>query len=196
MVSPPTNTNTTTLINKSLAVNQAHNWIENPVVTTIPFDSSGSTKFAAMFDWVQGGGERAGSALPYLGFSWSDDGKSWPAEHGELVSVEPEQSGSRQIWTDLVRTPTALIPEDDGTFTIFYAARDTHNASSHTNNATQPYTNCSVPPSRVNRHVDRSHLHAGREPAVGSAPPPPPPGWSDGCFWGVGMLRVKLDLTN
>ena len=29
---------------------------------------------------------------------------------------------------------------------------------------------------------------------AGGAPPPPPPGWGDGCFWGIGMLRVKLNL--
>ena len=147
----------------------------------------------------QGGGEPAGSALPYLGFSWSADGLAWPAEHGELVSVTPTD-GSK-IWTDLVRTPTSLIAEDDGTYTIFYAARDTHNASSRTGNATQPYTNCSVPPTRVNRHVGDSTADMKEEQVAGtegigsgSPPPGPPKGWSDGCFWGMGMLRVKLNL--
>ena len=180
----------------------------------------------------EGGGEKAGSPLPYLlrfrgiytslnpsshhcfrgafydvqigrsrylGFSWSSDGLAWPAEHGELVSVEPTD-GSK-IWTDLVRTPTSLIAEDDGTYTIFYAARDTHNASSRTGSATQPYTNCSVPPTRVNRHVGYAEKAAaamteGSGSGGGSdgPPPRPPEGWSDGCFWGMGMLRVKLNF--
>lgn len=185
-VDPPTNANTTTLINRSLAVNPAHQWIENPAVTTLKHD--GATKFVAIFDWVQGGGQRGGTPLPYLGFSWSADGKAWPAEHGELVSVRPPRGG--QIWTDLVRTPTALIPEDDGTFTVFYAARDTSNASSHTNNRTQPFTNCSIPPTVAERKLRQQNLEAGAH----SAPPPPPPGWGDGCFWGIGMMRVKLDF--
>jgi hypothetical protein len=274
VVSPPTNTNTTTLINNSrLAVNSAHAWIENPVVTKIPAAPTapitndagggggsaagrGGAKYAAMFDWVQGGGEPAGSRLPYLGFSWSSDGKSWPAEHGELVSVVPstttaaaaaaaaaattsssydtnsgdliagEQHGQGQhghhhddekskskskskFWTELVRTPTSLIPEGDGTYTIFYAARDTSNASAYTGNSTQPFTNCSVPPHPARtllqqqqhnrpRHAEQQGAGAGAGAGVavggGSAPPPPPPGWSDGCFWGMGMLRVKLNL--
>eukprot|EP01043_Picozoa_sp_COSAG02_P058854 COSAG02_NODE_7395_length_3036_cov_1.262853_5_plen_450_part_00 len=232
-VSPPTNTNTTTLINTSLAVNSAHQWIENPVVTPIPANHSnpsspvsavatgydgadrGGMKWAAMFDWVQGGGEPAGSPLPFLGFSWSEDGKSWPAEHGELVSVEPSGTGQsrRKVWTELVRTPTALIPEDDGTFTVFYAARDTSNASSRTGNSTQPFTNCSVPPTSAlstrtpdysRRHRHKQYQPGQREKAepaglrlagnTDSAPPPPPPGWGDGCFWGIGMLRVQLHL--
>ena len=128
--------------------------------------------------------QQAGTPLPYFGFSWSKDGKAWPAAHGELVSVLPKD-GSK-IWTDLVRTPTALIPEDDGTFTFFYAARDTSNVSSHTGNTTQPYTNCSVPPTVAERK------EAHRVVDAGSAPPGPPPGWSDGCFYGMGMMRVKL----
>ena len=54
----------TPLINRSQPGNRS--WIENPIVTPLP-----SKRFAAMFDWVQGGGQPAGSPLPYLGFAWS-----------------------------------------------------------------------------------------------------------------------------
>ena len=57
----------TPLINRSQPGNRS--WIENPIVTPLP-----SKRFAAMFDWVQGGGQPAGSPLPYLGFAWSPDG--------------------------------------------------------------------------------------------------------------------------
>ena len=57
----------TPLINRTEPGNRS--WIENPIVTPLP-----SKRFAAMFDWVQGGGQPAGSPLPYLGFAWSPDG--------------------------------------------------------------------------------------------------------------------------
>jgi hypothetical protein len=195
VVDPPTNNNTTVLIDKSLAVNSLkHNWIENPAVTALPASGGGGGQFVAMFDWVQGGGQRPGTPLPYLGFSWSADGKLWPAEHGELVSVR--RHGDQPVWSDLVRTPTSLIPEDDGTYTLFYAGRDTSNASSHTGNATQPYTNCSVPPTVAERKAKDTAAAAASGARVGGAPPPPPPGWSDGCYWGMGMMRVKLTFPS
>ena len=171
----------TPLINRTEPGNRS--WIENPIVTPLP-----SKRFAAMFDWVQGGGQPAGSPLPYLGFAWSPTGLDWPAENGELVSVEP--AGGGKIWSDLVRTPTALIPEEDGSYTVFYAARDTRNASSRTGNATQPYTNCSVPPAETGRVEDAAGARGGE----GSAPPPPPPGWGDGCFWGIGKVTLRLSF--
>ena len=54
--------------------------------------------FVAAWDFVQGGGQEAGAPLPYLGFSWSRDGKSWPASQGQLLKVPVE-------WTDLVSGP-------------------------------------------------------------------------------------------
>ena len=101
-----------------------------------------------------------------------------------------EPAGGGKIWSDLVRTPTALIPEDDGSYTVFYAARDTRNASSRTGNASQPYTNCSVPPAET----ERVEGAAGARGGEGSAPPPPPPGWGDGCFWGIGKLTLRLSF--
>jgi hypothetical protein len=206
----------TALIRRTQPGNRS--WIENPVVSAVTrhahrgdegqWDGTQQQYYAAMFDWVQGGGQKPGTPLPYLGFSYSTDGINWPDTHGELVSVTPASGAT--IWTDLVRTPTALIPEEDGTFTLFYAARDTSNASSRTGNATQPYTNCSVepattvPPSRRRGGEAGAAAAGAGAPATSSqevpraggtsAPPPPPPGWGNGCFWGMGMLRVRLDF--
>lgn len=138
----------TTLID-TMRVPHAKNgsWIENPVVTAL---DGGSGGYVALFDWVNGGGFPHGTPVPYIGLSYSCDGLWWPKEHGELIHVV----GADPFWTDLVRTPTAAIPEPDGTLTVFYAARDTRYTS-------PPYLNCSVP---------------------------------RGCFWGIGSIRVKLQL--
>lgn len=125
-------------------------WIENPIVSTLP-----GGKFATVFDWVQGGGKSYGAPLPYIGFSWSADGITWPEKNGELISVVPNNP-KLPHWTDLVRTPTQLVPittpaaassatasttatNATQTYVLFYAGRDTRKA-------TPPYVNCSVPP--------------------------------------------------
>ena len=113
----------------------------------------------------------------YFGFSWSKDGVNWPDTQGELFSVLPTHAQPGSVWTDLVRTPTSLIEEADGSFTFFYAARDTRGFE-------PPYVNCSVPPKQPRM------LLGG---AVGG-PPPPPPGWSDGCFWGIGKMTIRLNF--
>ena len=112
----------------------------------------------------KGGGQKAGAPLPYLGFSWSRDGNSWPASQ-----AQPDE------WTDLVivRAPTAPpISEADDTYmyTVFCAARDTRGVKT-------PYNNCSVP-----------------KLGAAGAPPPPPPGWGDGCYWGIGKLSINIKL--
>ena len=114
----------------------------------------------------------------YFGFSWSDDGVNWPDTQGELFSVLPPHAKPGSVWTDLVRTPTSLIEEADGTFTFFYAARDTRGFE-------PPYVNCSVPPKPL--------PHMMLDGMVGG-PPPPPPGWTDGCFWGIGKMTVRLNF--
>jgi hypothetical protein len=142
-------------------------WIENPIVAAV------ANGFVATWDYVQGGGEKKGTPLPYLGFSWSRDGLSWPANQSALVPVKT--SASAEAWTDLVRTPTGLLPDPsgkEGRFKLFYAARDTRLVQA-------PYTNCSVNP---------------HHPRIGGAPPPPPPGWEDGCYWGIGSLTVEIAL--
>ena len=149
-------------------------WIENPIVTATPFG------FVATWDYVQGGGAQFGSPLPYLGFSWSRDGLSWPANQSALVPVSVGKSASAH-WTDLVRTPTGLIPDPkgkEGRYILFYAARDTRLVEA-------PYTNCSVKP-----HPQAFHATG----TVRSPPPPPPPGWDDGCYWGMGRLTVDIKL--
>ena len=90
-----TTTNMTTTTNRPFVLNTSwstplipkkngSSWIENPIVSTLP-----AGRFATVFDWVQGGGAAYGAPLPYLGFSWSDDGITWPEKNGELISVVP-----------------------------------------------------------------------------------------------------------
>jgi hypothetical protein len=76
------------------------NGVENPIVTRLA-----SGQYIAVFD-----------ALGYtdrIGYTVSTDGINWsPAQYLEL---DPSK-----LWTGVVRTPLGLIPEADGTFTLFY----------------------------------------------------------------------------
>lgn len=115
---------------------QNHSWVENPIFAQV------EGGWVATWDYVQGGGQERGTPLPYLGFSWSADGISWPPEQSQLVSVLPSGDSGAEMWTDLVRTPTGLIHESGSTYTLFYAARDTRNT-------TKPYLNCTVTPTNA-----------------------------------------------
>lgn len=49
------------------------------------------------------------------GYTVSMDGIHWAA--GKSVVLQPQGSGH---WATYIRTPLGLIPEEDGTFTLFY----------------------------------------------------------------------------
>lgn len=73
---------------------------ENPIVTRLP-----SGRFIAVFETV----------FNEIGFGWADseDGITWSEAH------ELEVTASRQSLRK-VRTPLGLVPEDDGTYSLFY----------------------------------------------------------------------------
>ena len=77
-------------------------WVENPIVSKLP-----DGKFIAVLD----GGPRESFA-----YSTSKDGLVW--EKAVSILLEPNV---KKWWTKM-RTPLGLIPEDDGTFTVFYTA--------------------------------------------------------------------------
>lgn len=73
---------------------------ENPVVTRLP-----SGRFIAVFETV----------FNEIGFGWADsaDGITWSEAHELEVSASCHSLRK-------VRTPLGLIPEDDGTYSLFY----------------------------------------------------------------------------
>ncbi len=76
-------------------------FIENPIVERL-HDGS----YAAVYDTT--------ADPDAIGFSWSKDGLDWSA--GQTLVVQP----SKGQWAPEVRTPLGLVPEPDGTFTVFY----------------------------------------------------------------------------
>lgn len=88
-------------------------------------DSSGAAASAARggaglwiapFDLLSSEGESAGN----IGIALSRDGIHWPAEQTQVLHLTGKHNGSG--WTDWPRTPHQLIPEDDGTYTLFFTA--------------------------------------------------------------------------
>ncbi len=76
-------------------------FIENPIVARL---ADGT--YMAVYD----------SHTPNaIGYTSSRDGIHWAA--GQALIVQPQGKGH---WADDVRTPLGLIPEPDGTFTLFY----------------------------------------------------------------------------
>lgn len=78
-------------------------FIENPIVTRLRPDL-----YAVVYD----GGNRH-----EISYALSTDGLRWGSE--QLIDLPHVPS-----WLDAVRTPLGLIPEDDGTFTLFFTAFD------------------------------------------------------------------------
>jgi hypothetical protein len=74
--------------------------VENPIVTRLA-----SGEYVAVFD-VLGYNDR-------IGYTVSPDGIHWSP--GRYLELDPASE-----WADVVRTPLGLIPEADGTFTLFY----------------------------------------------------------------------------
>ena len=78
------------------------NFAENPIVTPL---SDGT--YMLVYD--------SGS----LGYAWSPDGLRWSC-NGNI-----EIPNGKAWWGDRVtRTPLGLVPESDGTYTVFFAVRD------------------------------------------------------------------------
>ncbi|SDM10686.1 hypothetical protein SAMN05421823_110181 [Catalinimonas alkaloidigena] len=93
-------------------VTSMHPWfIENPIVSQLPNDL-----YIAIFD---GGPDAWGHHLPnMMGYSLSKDGYHWTEAHYFPIRTKVKK------WWDIMRTPLCLIPEDDGTYTMVYAAID------------------------------------------------------------------------
>jgi hypothetical protein len=76
-------------------------FIENPIVERL-HDGS----YAAVYDTT--------ADPDAIGFTWSKDGLDW--SRGQTVVIQP----SKGNWAPEVRTPLGLVPESDGTYTVFY----------------------------------------------------------------------------
>ena len=75
---------------------------ENPIVVKLK-----DGRYSATLD---------GGTPTQFGYSFSDDGIHWAKAAFVDLSLEFDQ------WWTLMRTPLGLIPEDDGTYTVFYTA--------------------------------------------------------------------------
>jgi hypothetical protein len=78
-------------------------FIENPIVTQIRPDL-----YAVVYD---------GANRHEISYALSRDGVHWEDEQLMRLADVPD-------WLDAVRTPLGLIPEDDGTFTLYFTAFD------------------------------------------------------------------------
>jgi hypothetical protein len=76
-------------------------FIENPIVERLPDGS-----YAAVYDTT--------NSPDAIGFTWSKDGIDWSP--GQTAVIQPAAGK----WSAEVRTPLGLVPEDDGSYTVFY----------------------------------------------------------------------------
>ena len=91
---------------------------ENPMPIRFRGPKSGKDYWVATFDFLHD--EVAGPNLSEIGFSWSSDGRNWPAEHGQAVDIRAGFNAGEKPWWHVIRTPHDLIDEGDGTFTCFF----------------------------------------------------------------------------
>lgn len=92
-------------------------FIENPTVTKVRGPVSGKEYWVSTFDFLRD--------IPYntIGFSWSEDGLSWPMSQGQIVNLDEGLTPGEKGWWKgawAIRTPHQLIDEGDGTYTVFF----------------------------------------------------------------------------
>ena len=76
-------------------------FIENPIVTRLR-----DGRYIAVYDTTRD--------ADGIGYAVSADGIHWPA--GQTLLLQQ----TRGTWSPEIRTPLGLVPEDDGTYTVFY----------------------------------------------------------------------------
>ena len=76
-------------------------FIENPIVTRLR-----DGRYVAVYDTTRD--------PDAIGYAISADGIHWPA--GQTLIIQP----ARGKWSPEIRTPLGLVPEGDGTYTVFY----------------------------------------------------------------------------
>jgi hypothetical protein len=76
-------------------------FIENPIVTRLR-----DGRYLAVYDTTRD--------ADAIGYAISADGIHWPA--GQTLVIQP----TRGKWSPEIRTPLGLVPEGDGTYTVFY----------------------------------------------------------------------------
>lgn len=90
-------------------------FIENPVVARI------SAHYAAVYDSSLSPQPGQWVAEPrHIGIAFSADGTHWP--RGGRLAVQPPDGPAQ--WSEDLRTPLGLIPEEDGNFTVLYTAQN------------------------------------------------------------------------
>lgn len=82
-------------------------FVENPIVAKLD-----NGLYVAFYD----GGPFDLTGRGTFGYSVSRDGINW--SKGQYIYLPPEKIS----WQKLMRTPLCLIPEDDGTYTVYYTA--------------------------------------------------------------------------
>lgn len=97
-------------------------YTENPMVIKVKGPKSGRDYWVAVFDFLA---PEVTSFTPknVFGFSWSEDGIHWPKDHGHIVNVDDGLPSEKRGWWRgawAIRTPHQMIPEDDGTYTVFF----------------------------------------------------------------------------
>lgn len=86
---------------------------ENPLVRKLQFGGP----WVAVFDFLKP--EVTTGRSTVFGFSYSTNGRDWPAANGLAVQLLPENA-TGPLWATRARTPLSLIDEGDGTYTMFY----------------------------------------------------------------------------
>lgn len=87
-------------------------FIENPIVTRI------GRRFVAICDSsLDDANPRYVADGRHVGLAVSSDGIHWPP--GQRIDVQPGDAN----WSEDIRTPLCLIPEDDGTYTMLYTGK-------------------------------------------------------------------------
>lgn len=93
-------------------------FIENPIVTKLP-----NGHYIAIYDanhFALNQPDIAVKPSNSVGYSISEDGIRWHQGRSLIVQATPATS-----WSADLRTPMGLVPEEDGTYTLLYAAKMT-----------------------------------------------------------------------
>ena len=99
-------------------------FVENPMITKIKGSTSGKEYWTIIFNYLKPETTTKEQENSMIGFSFSEDGLTWPKENAQLLDMEAGLPSGSKRWWRCIRVPHQLVDEGNGLYTCFFSAYD------------------------------------------------------------------------
>jgi hypothetical protein len=97
-------------------------FVENPLITKIKGPVTGKEYWTIIFNYLKP--EVTTNKNSLLGFSYSEDGLTWPVGNAQIIDMEKGLPAGTSEWWRCIRVPHQLADEGNGLYTCFFSAYD------------------------------------------------------------------------